>query len=110
MASVLSVVSSLSYAGSAPAIRPASQAVTRAALMMQEAAGQPDIISTDGGYVEAPVALKDQLGAIGPLGYWDPLGMVRSRPLRRPCVRGGAQCDRVNCGVSVSGTPPTALP
>ena len=73
--------------GYAPAMRPVGQ--QRAAVQMQEAeyaAGQPDAISTNGGYVEAPTALKDELGAIGPLGYWDPLGMVRSPTRQSPCV------------------------
>merc|ERR1711935_237723 len=47
---------------------------------MQEAAGQPDAISTTGGYVEKPAVLKDELGAICPLGYWDPLGMGKAKP------------------------------
>ncbi len=77
----------LSALGYAPAMRPVGQ--QRAAVQMQEAeyaAGQPDAISTNGGYVEAPTALKDELGAIGPLGYWDPLGMVRSPTRQSPCV------------------------
>lgn len=64
--------------GYAPTMRPVGQ--QRSAVQMQEAAGQPDAISTTGGYVEAPTALKDELGAIGPLGYWDPLGMGKARP------------------------------
>ena len=59
----------LSALGYAPTMRPVGQ--QRSAVQMQEAAGQPDAISTTGGYVEAPTALKDELGAIGPLGYWD---------------------------------------
>ena len=73
--------------GYAPAMRPVGQ--QRAAVQMQEAeyaAGQPEAISTNGGYVEAPTALKDELGAIGPLGYWDPLGMVRNPTRQSPCV------------------------
>ena len=73
--------------GYAPAMRPVGQ--QRAAVQMQEAefaAGQPDAISSTGGYVEAPTALKDELGAIGPLGYWDPLGMVRSPTRQSPCM------------------------
>ena len=70
--------------GYAPTMRPVGQ--QRSAVQMQEAAGQPDAISTTGGYVEAPTALKDELGAIGPLGYWDPLGMVRSPACQSPCV------------------------
>jgi len=70
--------------GYAPTMRPVGQ--QRSAVQMQEAAGQPDAISTTGGYVEAPTALKDELGAIGPLGYWDPLGMVRSPTCQSPCV------------------------
>jgi len=64
------------------AFRPVGQVAVqqRAALTMQEAAGAPDIISTTGGYVEKPAALKDELGAIGPLGYWDPLGMGKAKP------------------------------
>jgi len=68
----------LSALGYAPTMRPVGQ--QRSAVQMQEAAGQPDAISTTGGYVEAPTALKDELGAIGPLGYWDPLGMGKARP------------------------------
>ena len=86
-------VSCLGYAPTNVAFRPVGQtAVQRAALTMQETAGQPDIISTTGGYVEKPASLKDELGAIGPLGYWDPLGMVRSSPRAR--VRA---CCRVAC-------------
>jgi hypothetical protein len=70
--------------GYAPTMRPVGQ--QRSAVQMQEAAGQPDAISTTGGYVEAPTALKDELGAIGPLGYWDPLGMVCSPTRQSPCV------------------------
>ena len=73
--------------GYAPAMRPVGQ--QRAAVQMQEAefaAGQPDAISSTGGYVEAPTALKDELGAVGPLGYWDPLGMVRSPTRQSPCM------------------------
>ena len=83
----------LSALGYAPAMRPVGQ--QRAAVQMQEAeyaAGQPDAISTNGGYVEAPTALKDELGAIGPLGYWDPLGMVRS-PAPRAHVAAAQRCN-----------------
>ena len=76
--------SSVAALGYAPTMRPVGQ--QRSAVQMQEAAGQPDAISTTGGYVEAPTALKDELGAIGPLGYWDPLGMVRSPACQSPCV------------------------
>ena len=77
--------SSLSFAPVDVAFRPGRQAVvTQAALTMQEV-GQPDIISTDGGYMDAPTPLKEQLGAVGPLGYWDPLGMVCSLALL-PCA------------------------
>ena len=77
---VFLAISSLSFAPADVAFRPGRQAVvTQAALTMQEV-GQPDIISTDGGYMDAPTPLKEQLGAVGPLGYWDPLGMVCSCP------------------------------
>jgi light-harvesting complex I chlorophyll a/b binding protein 1 len=72
------MLSALAALGYAPTMRPVGQ--QRSAVQMQEAAGQPDAISTTGGYVEAPTALKDELGAIGPLGYWDPLGMGKARP------------------------------
>ncbi len=78
------MLSALAALGYAPTMRPVGQ--QRSAVQMQEAAGQPDAISTTGGYVEAPTALKDELGAIGPLGYWDPLGMVRSPACQSPCV------------------------
>lgn len=81
---MLSILGSVGYA---PAMRPVGQ--QRAAVQMQEAeyaVGKPNAISTTGGYVEAPTALKDELGAIGPLGYWDPLGMVRSPTCQSPCV------------------------
>jgi len=73
-------VSSLGYTN--VAFRPVGQAAVqeRAALTMQESVGQPDIISTTGGYVEKPAALKNELGATGPLGYWDPLGMGKAAP------------------------------
>ena len=85
--------------GYAPAMRPVGQ--QRAAVQMQEAeyaAGQPDAISTNGGYVDAPTALKDELGAIGPLGYWDPLGMVRIPTRQSPvCCRAALQRCRIAC-------------
>jgi light-harvesting complex I chlorophyll a/b binding protein 1 len=77
---VFLAISSLSFAPADVAFRPGRQAVvTQAALTMQEV-GQPDIISTDGGYMDAPTPLKEQLGAVGPLGYWDPLGMGSTAP------------------------------
>ena len=89
----------LSALGYAPAMRPVGQ--QRAAVQMQEAeyaAGQPEAISTNGGYVEAPTALKDELGAIGPLGYWDPLGMVRIPTRQSPvCYRAALQRCRIAC-------------
>merc|ERR1719201_219431 len=77
----LCLSTSTGFAPTDVASRPVSRSVvTRAELAMQEAGGKPSIISTGEGAYPVPDALKDQLGAVGPLGYWDPLGFSVKNP------------------------------
>ena len=59
----------LSFAPAEVALRPASRAaVARSAPTM---------------------GMESELGALGPLGYWDPLGLVRRSPAPRPPLAAG---------------------
>jgi len=73
---------SFSFAPAEVPLRPAvSRAVAmRAELAMQEVGGKPSIVSAGEGAWPVPTALKDELGALGPLGYWDPLGFSVKNP------------------------------
>tara|TARA_B110001452_G_scaffold251910_1_gene241365 strand:- start:903 stop:1190 length:288 start_codon:yes stop_codon:yes gene_type:complete len=71
--------SALSFAPAQPAVRPAGRlAVRTAAPVMDE--DVMSIVSSGAGIYEAPKGLESELGAVGPLGFWDPLGLVRCRP------------------------------
>jgi len=38
------------------------------------------IVSSGAGIYEAPKGLESELGAVGPLGFWDPLGLSAAQP------------------------------
>lgn len=73
----------------APTIVPAHVRVVSP--VMQEAAEAPPPapeVATAGGDFgspvwDAPAGLENELGATGPLGFWDPLGLVRGSPSAR---------------------------
>merc|ERR1719235_2832001 len=78
---MLGFLSASPVSGFAPAspVAPAGRlAVRSAAPVMDE--DVMSVVSTGSGVWSAPKGLESELGATGPLGFWDPLGLAASQP------------------------------
>lgn len=69
----------LGFAPAQPAVRPVGRLAVRSAAPVMQSEDVLGIVSSGPGIYEAPKGLESELGAVGPLGFWDPLGLVRRR-------------------------------